>query len=155
MRSFFDGIFDGQGYTISNLTINGQAMFKRFAGTGNVTIKNVTFDNATVNSTAINSSILTVQSYQNVLLDNVDVKNSRLYARYDAASKGIRVGGLMGFLPSDGNPQTLIDCDVSNCEISGYHNVGAMIGTNYQPVTVTNCTASDSQLVERRRPSSA
>ena len=76
---------NGNGHTISNLTVNGQAMFKRFAGSGDVTIKDITFDNATVNSTAINSSILTVQTYQNVLLDNVDVKNSTITGGYKVA----------------------------------------------------------------------
>ena len=76
---------NGNNHTISNLTINGQAMFTRFAGSGNVVIKNVTFDNATVNSTALNTSILTVQSYQNVLLDNVDVKNSTITGTYKVA----------------------------------------------------------------------
>ena len=84
--SFYFNEFDGQGHTISNLTINGQAMFTRFAGFGDVTIKDVTFDKANVNSNGtINTSILTVQSYQNVLLDNVDVKNSTITGGYKVA----------------------------------------------------------------------
>ena len=77
---------NGNGYTIYNLTINGQAMFRRFAGTGDVVIKNITFDGATVNSNgSINTSILTVQTYQNTLLDNVDVKNSTITGGYKLA----------------------------------------------------------------------
>ena len=85
-KSFYFNELDGKGHTISNLTINGQAMFTRFAGFGDVTIKDVTFDNANVNSNGnINTSILTVQSYQNVLLDNVDVKNSTITGGYKVA----------------------------------------------------------------------
>ena len=77
---------DGQNHTISNLTINGQAMFTRFAGLGDVTIKNVTFDKANVNSNGkINTSILTVQTYQNVSLENVDVKYSSIIGGYKVA----------------------------------------------------------------------
>ena len=77
---------NGNGHTISNLTINGQAMFTRFAGSGDVVVKDITFYNATVNSNGtINTSILTVQTYQNVLLDNVDVKNSSITGGYKVA----------------------------------------------------------------------
>ena len=77
---------NGNGHTISNLTINGQAMFTRFAGSDDVVVKDITFDNATVNSNGtINTSILTVQTYQNVLLDNVDVKNSSITGGYKVA----------------------------------------------------------------------
>ena len=41
---FWISEFDGQGYTISNMAIEGQAMFRRFAGSGDVVIKDVTFE---------------------------------------------------------------------------------------------------------------
>ena len=40
---FYISEINGNGHTISNLTINGQAMFTRFAGSGDVTVKNITF----------------------------------------------------------------------------------------------------------------
>ena len=107
---------DGQNHTISNLTINGQAMFTRFAGSGKVTvtIKNVTFDNATVNSNGnINTSILTVQTYQNVLLDNVDVKNSSI-------TGGYKVAPLIGTVYNESSSTvtaTLKNCDVENVTV--------------------------------------
>ena len=104
---------NGNGHTISNLTIDGQAMFKRFAGSGDVTIKDVTFDNATVNSTAINTSILTVQSYQNVLLDNVDVKNSSI-------TGGYKVAPLIATVYNESSTTitaTLKNCDVENVTV--------------------------------------
>ena len=104
---------NGNDHTISNLNINGQAMFTRFAGSGNVIIKNVTFDNATVNSTAINTSILTVQSYQNVLLDNVDVKNSSI-------TGGYKVAPLIATVYNESSTTitaTLKNCDVENVTV--------------------------------------
>lgn len=109
--AFYFNELNGNGKTISNLTINGQAMFTRFAGFGDVTIKNITFDNATVNSNGnINTSILTVQTYQNVLLDNVDVKNSTI-------TGGYKVAPLIATVYNEGSSTitaTLKNCDVEN-----------------------------------------
>lgn len=104
---------NGNGHTISNFTVNGQAMFKRFAGSGDVVIKDITFDNATVNSTAINTSILTVQTYQNVLLDNVDVKNSTI-------TGGYKVAPLLATVYNESSSTvtaTLKNCDVENVTV--------------------------------------
>lgn len=106
---FFISEFDGQGFTISNLTIKGQAMFTRFAGFGDVTVKDVTFQNAVVDSTKINSSILTVQTYQNTLLDNVDVKNSSITGAY-------KVAPLVATVYDE--KESSIVCTVKNCDIS-------------------------------------
>ena len=100
---------DGQGHTISKLTINGQAMFTRFAGTGNVTIKDITFDTATVNGSGINTSILTGHTYQNVLLDNVDVKKSSI-------TGGYKVAPLIGTVYNE-NPSTTITATLKNCDV--------------------------------------
>ena len=112
--NFWISEINGNGHTISNLTINGQAMFRRFAGSGDVTIKDITFDNATVNSNgSINTSILTVHSYQNVLLDNVDVKNSSI-------TGGYKVAPLIATVYNEGASTitaTLKNCDVTNTTV--------------------------------------
>jgi hypothetical protein len=112
--SFEIAEINGNGHTLSNLTINGQAMFTRFAGSGNVVVKDITFDNASINSNGnINTSILTVQTYQNVLLDNVDVKNSTIIGGY-------KVAPLMGTVYNE-NPSTITamlkNCDVDNVTV--------------------------------------
>ena len=105
---------NGNGHTVSNFTINGQAMFTRFAGSGNVTIKDITFDNAKVDSKgAINTSILTVQTYQNVLLDNVDVKNSTIIGGYKVAPL---IATVYNESPST-ITATLMNCDVTNTTV--------------------------------------
>ena len=114
---------NGNGHTISNLTVNGQAMFRRFAGSGDVVIKDVTFDGAKVdstqngtltdNNTIINTSILTVQTYQNVTLDNVDVKNSTIMGGY-------KVAPLIATVYNESSSSitaTLKNCDVSNTTV--------------------------------------
>ena len=110
---FFLTSIDGQGHTIKNLTINGQAMFTRFAGFGDVTIKDITFDNATVTSNSINTAILTGHTYQNVLLDNVDVKDSSI-------TGGYKVATLVGTVYNENTTTitaTLKNCDVTNVTV--------------------------------------
>lgn len=148
--SFADSAFEvaeinGNGHTIYNLTINGQAMFTRFAGSGDVVVKDITFDGAAVNSTALNSSILTVQSYQNVLLDNVDVKNSSITGAY-------KVAPLIATVYNESTSTvtaTLKNCDVSNTTVHGNLDfmVTGMVAFVYESdndkIVFENCTVTD------------
>ena len=112
--AFFLSSFNGNGHTISNLTINGQAMFTRFAGSGDVEIRDVTFDNATVNSNSLNSAIITGHTYQNILLDNVDVKNSSITGSY-------KVAPLIATVYNESSSSitaTIKNCDVSDTEVT-------------------------------------
>ena len=141
---------NGNGHTISNLTINGQAMFTRFAGTGDVVVKNITFDNATVNSNgSINTSILVGHTYQNVLLDNVDVKNSTI-------TGGYKVAPLIATVYNESTSTitaTLNNCDVENTTVKAtsydFCTTGMVAfvyaGDNDQ-VAFENCTVSDVKL---------
>ena len=141
---------NGNGHTISNLTINGQAMFTRFAGTGDVVIKDITFDKATVNSNGnINTSILTVQTYQNVLLDNVDVKNSTI-------TGGYKVAPLIGTVYNENASSitaTLKNCDVSDTVVTATVYdfctcglVAFVYTTNNDYVAYENCSVTNVQL---------
>lgn len=143
---------DGQGHTISNLTINGQAMFSRFAGFGDVTIKDLTFDNANVTSNGINTSILTVQSYQNVLLDNVDVKNSSITGTYKVAPL---MGSVYNEAPST-ITATLKNCDVSNTTVMSTQfdfcttgMVAFVYESNNDKIEFENCTVSNVKLYSK------
>jgi len=142
---------NGNGYTISNLTVNGQAMFKRFAGTGDVVIKNITFDNANVNSTGLNASILVGQSYQNVLLDNVDVKNSSITGSYKVAPL---IATLYNENPASTVTATLKNCDVSDCTVKATtfdFCTAGMVSFVYaedgESIEFENCTVTNVKLI--------
>ena len=144
---------DGNGHTIFNLTVNGQAMFTRFAGFGDVTIKNLTFDNANINSTALNTSILTVQSYQNVTLDNVDVKNSTITGSY-------KVAPLIATVYNESASTvtaTLKNCDVSNTTVKGNLDfmITGMVAFVYESdndkIVFENCTVTDVTLISNSK----
>jgi len=147
--AFYMNEINGNGHTISNLTVDGQAMFRRFAGSGDVTIKDLTFDKAKVTSSAINTSILTVQSYQNVLLDNVDVKNSSITGTY-------KVAPLIGSVYNESASTvtaTLKNCDVSNTTVTSTQHdfctagmVAFVYEGNNDKIEFENCTVSNVKL---------
>jgi hypothetical protein len=148
---FYISEINGNGHTISNLTINGQAMFTRFAGTGDVTVKNITFENANVNSNgSINTSIVVGHTYQNVLLDNVDVKESTIIGGYKVAPL---IGTVYNENPSTAVTATLKNCDVVNTTVKAtsldFCTTGMVAfvyaGDNDQ-VAFENCTVSDVKL---------
>ena len=141
---------NGNGHTISNLTVNGQAMFSRFAGFGDVVIKDITFDNANVNSNGnINTAILTVQTYQNVLLDNVDVKNSTI-------TGGYKVAPLIGTVYNENESSitaVLKNCDVDNVVVTATSYdfcttgmVAFVYADNNDKIEFENCTVSNVKL---------
>ena len=141
---------NGNGHTISNLTVNGQAMFTRFAGTGDVVVKNITFDNATVDSNgSINTSILTVQTYQNVTLDNVDVKNSTI-------TGGYKVAPLIATVYNEGSSTitaTLKNCDVADTVVTATSYdfcttgmVAFVYADDNDKIEFENCSVSNVQI---------
>lgn len=81
-------VLDGNGKTISNLTVAGEGMFN-VASAGSV-IKNITMDNVTNNSEGHNAAIFWGSVYSSVSFDNVHIKNSAVNGRCNA---GAFVGG--------------------------------------------------------------
>lgn len=142
---------NGNGHTISNLTVNGQAMFTRFScGAGNdVVIKDITFDNATVNNGGINTAIIVGHTYNNVLLDNVDVKNSTI-------TGGYKVAPLIGTVYNESSSTitaTLKNCDVESTVVTAISYdfcttgmVAFVYADDNDTVEFENCTVTDVQI---------
>jgi hypothetical protein len=145
-----DLVINGNGHTISNMTTSGKD-YQGFIGVAyqNLTINDLTFENAKVDSNKSFTGGVIGWAWGNadVTFDNVDVIDSEVSA--SIANVAIRVGGLIGFFPYDGGNLTLKNCDVSGSTITGYHNVGAMVGTTLtqKTVTIENCTAKNNTLV--------
>ncbi len=111
-------VWNGNGKTISNLTINGTGLF--YMNACKSTFSNLTFDNVTVNGKIGNGGIgdgwhvgvIWGQAYGEITLDNVNVINSNV--------TGVcNVGGLIG---RNGDDQTAIikfvDCSVRNTTVT-------------------------------------
>ena len=137
---------NGNGHTISNMTANGSKNVG-FIGSNSrkLTIKDLTFENADVTATGNFVGTVIGYMYGNVTLENVDVIDSTVVS---TGTYGIRVGGLVGLAPNDtGVALTIKDCDVTGSTISGYHNVGAMVGSALIEVACTNSTAKNNTLI--------
>ncbi|MBQ3492860.1 MAG: hypothetical protein IJA88_02000 [Clostridia bacterium] len=123
-------VFDGQGHTISNLTIEGKGLFNGHANNtgGSATeFKNITFDNVTVDSSSTNGFHIGVvwgEVYGDLVLNNVKVINSRVTGKCN-------VSGLVG-RNAGSNPASIkfISCSVIDSVITaeggnGVDNCGA------------------------------
>lgn len=90
----FSGTVDGNGYTISGLTVkSGATNVGLFSSTTDATISNITFDNANIGSktTNTNSGIVTGKA-TNTTFKNITVSNSLV----EANNAGVLVGDLDG-----------------------------------------------------------
>ncbi len=140
---------NGNGHTIKNLTINGKAMFTIFANAHDVVVKDITFDNAQVNTSDINAAIIVGQTYNNLLLENVDVKNSAVVGSYKVAT----LVGTVYDEKASTVTATLKGCDVANTTVksTGYDFCTAGLvsfvytGDN-DKIAFENCSVSDVKL---------
>lgn len=134
----FMGTFDGQGYTISNLTVEA-AEYPAFFGRkycGDVL--NVKFDNATVTGNHYGAVIVGWTDDTNYTWDGAEEKfkihgcevtNSTvtLSAEYDGTEwdNGDKAGAIVGYAYSI----TVSNNKVSNTTITGYRDLGGIVGT--------------------------
>jgi len=118
---FFDGVFDGNGHTVSNLTIKGNGFLGLFGSLGRgAEIKDL--GAAGVNVTASDDHV-------GALVGSNFGYVTECYSTGRITSTGRRVGGLVG-----GN-----DCAITNsystCAVTGTDGVGGLVGENGSVVT--------------------
>ena len=125
----YQGTFDGNGKTISNLYINATSEFAGFFGYlagGN--IKNITFDNAKVNSTGIYYTGILAGYAGSCIFENI-----KTLGNCSVEGKQI-TGGIAGI--AGGN--------ISNCEnhaeVKGMGSLGGILGMYYgSDNSITSC----------------
>ena len=114
--TYFNGTFDGQGHTVSNMNVTSDYCAGLFGAVYNGTIRNLIIDNAAVTS-VYDATVITNDSY--------------------SASAGAVVG--LALL------STIDDVTVSGSTITGYHFVGGIVGYMNDTI-VTDCTVSGSTI---------
>lgn len=118
----FAGSFDGQGHTIHNLQIFEGAQWSGLFGTvSGAAIRNVILDSAHLKNVGSESAALVGRS-MGCTLENCRVLDSIVAADEGAAS----VGGLVGRVES--GAFGVSGCRVENTRISGYFNLGGLVG---------------------------
>lgn len=102
--TMFSGVFDGNGYTIRNLTTTSITNYFGLFGANSGTIKNLNVENATITAGSIGASILV--GYNSGVIDNCYVDGSVcLITDY--------IGGLIGYRTC--GELTMINGNVSDC----------------------------------------
>ena len=134
------GTFDGQGHSISNMVINGKAMFVRLGGT--TVFKSVTFDNCSNNEGGIDvngtnnsqfRAIIASQYVSDVTFDNVTIKNSHVAGYWGC---GLFVGNV-GNDDADGKA-TFNNCHIEDCTVGGWdYYCGGFVGVVYTETEYT------------------
>ena len=127
--------FDGQDYTISNLTMSTTSTEKKpfglFGGTAD--IKNVKFDKANISGYSY-VAVVAGNLYGNI--ENCHVSNSSVTCTYWMA----------GAMSGQYNAGNVTNCSVTNTTITGPAAVGALVGIINETAgerKVENCTVTD------------
>ena len=149
VKTYFQGVFDGQGYTIKNMTIKPNATYGKganyatgffgFVDAGDAVIKNVTFDNATIEGhhwTAV------VCGYISGTIQNCHVTNSSVvcsHANDDAC--GDKAAMIVGY--TNESTTSVKDCTAKNGTVKAGRDAGQIVGCNSANVTVSGCSAEN------------
>ena len=148
-RTSFNGVFDGQGYTISNFKVTEPVRWTdkvteaSYGFFGNVkgTIKNLTIKNATVNPEGGRyTAALVGRLHNGGYIENCHVENSSVTILH------WQVGGLVG----QNNNGNISNCSVVGSTITGKAAVGAIVGMDMTAGehTIEKCRVANSALVQ-------
>ena len=169
----FTGTFDGNGYVISNLKIEGEENAALIAKASNTVIQNITIENAKVTGTknvgALVGSLGGSTKVINCHLDGVieiagNYKVGGLvgegYARFEncsvQADSGSYVKGMYSAVDlegdnvggltgfhGEGSQASFTNCSVSGLTIEGTRKVGGIVGSAFQNNVIESCTVTD------------
>lgn len=142
----FSGTFDGQNHTISNYQVNEEeyaGLFGYALNGGN--IKNLTVANATVKATDRAGALLGAGYTDVVNCHAIDCEVTVTPALQDNGEYdgGAKAGAVVGQL-FEGSGMSIVNCTAKNVKVSGYRDIGAVLGMAHDNNTVTDCKAYDS-----------
>lgn len=131
----FSGKFDGCGYTISGLTVNGTAKAALFATLENATVTNLVIDSANITATGSYAGVLAGQISSNTSISNITVKNSAVSA--DESFVGVLAGS------ANGENIAVSNVKIENSRADALNYVGCVVGFVEGKCTVANTEATD------------
>ena len=126
----YQGTFDGNNKTITNLYINASQNYMGLFGyTYEGTIKNLTFEYANVTKTNNYAGVLVGKAYGGSTLQNIKISNTC------QIKGGNYTGGIAGEL--DGNAYNCVNC----ATVQGIQNIGGLCGNYSKSRTGNSMTA--------------
>lgn len=142
--SSFDGVFDGDGYSIKNGTVKASSFKDGFAnvglfGSNKGIIKNLTLNNVVCltngllsinNDVSVAAGILV--GFNDGIISNCQVKNSsiRVASTISSSISNVNIGGLAGYSQGLIEFSAIVNCNICGIttEGSGKINVGGIVG---------------------------
>ena len=126
----YQGTFDGNNKTITNLYINASQNYMGLFGyTDEGTIKNLTFEYANVTETNNYAGVLVGKAFRGSTLQNIKISNTC------QIKGGKYTGGIAGYL--DGNAYNCVNC----ATVQGIQNIGGLCGHYSRSRTGNSMTA--------------
>jgi len=144
----FHGVFDGQGHTIRNMTVNNASVDAYCASglfgwieSANAVVRNVTVADASV---AGHHNVGAIAGWANCTIENCTVVDSTITATYaNNDADGDKVGGILGY----SNDAKMLNNKVVNCTINGNRDVGGIVGaTTTTTTTFSNNSVADTTI---------
>lgn len=146
----FNGIFNGNGFTISNFSVESESEYIGLFGyVENSIIKNLGLINQTINhisSERFYCGGLAGYVSQSSIIDNCFCENLNIDATASVSSKSPSVGGLIGYLSGYQSNEKIKNCYTTGI-VKGNGSVGGLIGyisgyTIDTSVIIENCYSS-------------
>lgn len=153
--------FEGNGHTISNMTIQGNDTIPPDETHGfvygigfirnaeyDLVFQNLTFDNVNITAWERHVGVIIGNVYSNatVTFSNVHVTNTVIngwkeYDNQDVSTGGhalaFRIGGFIGGVFA--GEYSFVDCAVVNAQISGFHNMAGFVGFDATGNLMSDC----------------
>ncbi len=127
----FYGVFDGNGYTISNLYVDSEAETGDYYSSGLFgwleqsapAIKNLTIDGAYVKG---HHNVAVIAGYAYGTIENCTVKNATVSCTYaNSEANGDKCGAIAGYIGEDA---TVKNCSAENVAIDAGRDAGQLVG---------------------------
>lgn len=137
VRTDFNGIFEGNNKTISNLTISGAGNVALFGYIDGATIQNLTLNGINITATGKNAACLVAEAV-NGTLRNITIENSQIQSTY-TANEYAYIGGLVGaFQNATTGSASVTEITVNNLTVTAASGcAGAIAGYIYSLATVS------------------
>lgn len=143
----FQGTFDGNSHTISNLYVDASAETGEHYSSGlfgwiessSATVKNLTIDGAYVTG---HHNVAVIVGWGGVAIESCHVKNAAIlctHANNDAC--GDKAGIITGNMGHENS--SVKNCSATNCTVAAGRDAGQLIGASTVSATVEGCTATN------------
>ena len=140
----FRGTFDGNGKTISNLSVKNKSVHAGLFGSVRGTVKNLKIDGAYVSGNHFVAA-LAGQALYGANIENCEVNNATVICTWkNADDSGDKAGVIAGMLGSSSTTQDgfIKNCKASNSTVSASRDAGQIVGAAMVS-SVTGCTVEN------------